>query len=294
MSSERQFIERSVASPPIVRHIVSAALATACIPFTVLAGPITSATAPLPFTMDVPCLEGQTCKIPGLRQVWYGAPNKWRYGVFENSVPCTNATFGDPFPGANKRCYHRSLQDAGVLPAKLEKLDAIFNAEELVNAQGGRYTVEFISGSNRRRVVAPYVAALMGKLPVPEPQDDTKSYFQFLITDTADIPVSYNVFVASTDERCLVQRVRSVSTMDFTFGRVMEMYSLIASPASTLLPFRSDLQKVCTADSGKLAFFFKPPSVDAYQVKVVSHDHAGNATGVMDLFIPTKPNHAPR
>ena len=230
MSSTQQSIKRSVASPPILRYILGVTLAMAFMPSPVLAGPITSTTAALPFTMDVPCLEGQTCKLPGLRQVWYGAPNKWRYGVFENSVACTNATFGDPFIGANKRCYHRSLQDAGVLPGRLEKLDAIFNAEELINAAGGRYTVEFISGSNRRRVAATYAAVLMGKLPVPEPQDDTKSYFQFLITDTADIPVSYNVFVASTDERCLVQRVRSSSTMDFAFGRVMELYSLIADP----------------------------------------------------------------
>jgi hypothetical protein len=82
--------------------------------------------------------------------------------------------------------------------------------------------------------------------------------------------------------------------MDFTFGRMMEIYSLIADPNSRLLPFRSDTQRVCTADSGTLAFFFKPPSVDAYQLKIVSHDHAGNATGVMDFFIPTEPVHAPR
>lgn len=244
--------------------------------------------------MGIPCVELEICRFSGMREVWYGYGRSWRYGVFENSVVCSNATFGDPLPKVAKRCYYRSLQDAGVLPARLDFLDVIFNGGDLITVENARYTLEYISNGTRIRATTPYVAKLLPRLLVPDSQNSHKTYFQFLITDSLSNPVSYNVFVAATDERCLVQQVRSALAMDFTFGRLMEIYSLVSNPVAGQLPLRSDTQRICTADSGKLAFFFKPPSVDAFQIKVVSHEHGNHATDVMDLFVPTKPVYAVR
>ena len=51
--------------------------------------------------------EGSTCKFSGMRQVRYGARNKFAEArSFSGEVECGNATFGDPIPGVSKQCEY--------------------------------------------------------------------------------------------------------------------------------------------------------------------------------------------
>jgi hypothetical protein len=267
---------------------VGGAAGLSCLLCAPAAAAISSLSGAIPFQMDVGCAEHEICRFEGAREVWYGTNSSWRYGVFSNAVACNNGIFGDPTPSIPKRCYVRAVQDIAT-PPRLDTIEGVFNGDDLLTTEGGRYTLETVANGSRRRLVGPYAVSLLGKLAVPDAQVSTPSYFQFLITDTQSGPVSYNVFIAATAERCLIQRVRSATQTDASFGRIMEIYSLVADPSTAMLPLRSDTQRICTQDKGKLAFFFKPPSIDAFQVKVVTHDSWGNATDVTDLFIPTKP-----
>ncbi|SDX07038.1 fibronectin type III domain-containing protein [Paenibacillus sp. CF384] len=48
--------------------------------------------------------ENQTCSFTGTKEVRYGANGSFNYGIFTNSVVCSNNQFGDPAPGAYKSC----------------------------------------------------------------------------------------------------------------------------------------------------------------------------------------------
>ncbi len=48
--------------------------------------------------------ENQTCSFTGTKRVRYGAGSSWKEGVFANSVPCNNTTFGDPIQNTFKTC----------------------------------------------------------------------------------------------------------------------------------------------------------------------------------------------
>lgn len=51
--------------------------------------------------------EGDTCAFPGSGYVRYGANGTYRTRYFtQTSVPCNNATFGDPDPSAAKHCEY--------------------------------------------------------------------------------------------------------------------------------------------------------------------------------------------
>jgi len=54
--------------------------------------------------------ENQTCAFTGVKEVWYGAnnagTNKWNVASSSDGISCSNGTFGDPYPGIVKRCYH--------------------------------------------------------------------------------------------------------------------------------------------------------------------------------------------
>ena len=48
--------------------------------------------------------EGGNCKFTGTRIVRYGTRDRYTMGEFMNGVACSNAVFGDPVPGRQKRC----------------------------------------------------------------------------------------------------------------------------------------------------------------------------------------------
>ena len=64
----------------------------------------TTAALPDGFT---PCAsEGELCRFQGVKDVWYGAPNKWLIKNVTNGTTCDPVAFGnDPYPGVVKKCY---------------------------------------------------------------------------------------------------------------------------------------------------------------------------------------------
>lgn len=48
--------------------------------------------------------EGDECRVQGNATVRYGSPGQWETRRIANRVPCSNAYFGDPAPGREKRC----------------------------------------------------------------------------------------------------------------------------------------------------------------------------------------------
>lgn len=53
--------------------------------------------------------EGGTCSgLSGIREIWYGASNKWKVAPVTMSVSCSNGVFGDPISGTAKKCYQRA------------------------------------------------------------------------------------------------------------------------------------------------------------------------------------------
>jgi len=51
--------------------------------------------------------EGDFCDFRGRKVVRYGTRGRFTEDVFRTGVQCDNETFGDPAPGAQKRCYIR-------------------------------------------------------------------------------------------------------------------------------------------------------------------------------------------
>jgi len=50
--------------------------------------------------------ENQTCSFSGTKQVRYGANTSYFYKTATTSIPCNNATFGDPIPLTAKQCSY--------------------------------------------------------------------------------------------------------------------------------------------------------------------------------------------
>jgi hypothetical protein len=62
--------------------------------------------------------ENGTCSFSGTHKVKYGVDNTTVVATFSNSVPCNNATFGDPAVGQGKTCWvEGSTTTAAVTPA---------------------------------------------------------------------------------------------------------------------------------------------------------------------------------
>ncbi len=52
-------------------------------------------------------VEGQTCSVNGRAMVRFGTDGRWSNRTVSNYVQCDNDAFGDPAPGAPKRCQVR-------------------------------------------------------------------------------------------------------------------------------------------------------------------------------------------
>lgn len=58
--------------------------------------------------------EGGRCTFSGTTQVRYGANGTYSSQTFTNGVDCNNINFGDPVPGASKRCEYNANQVAAI------------------------------------------------------------------------------------------------------------------------------------------------------------------------------------
>lgn len=71
----------------------------------------------------VPCAnENGNCTVPGEAIVRYGANTIFSYKKSTNSISCNNSTFGDPVPGAYKKCDYAVYNNQD-LPAVISTLD---------------------------------------------------------------------------------------------------------------------------------------------------------------------------
>lgn len=67
--------------------------------------------------------EGQTCIFDGTKNVRYGNPEAYFYGIFDGQVLCSNRIFGDPARKKVKRC---SYSNSTNLPPVIEAIDTQF------------------------------------------------------------------------------------------------------------------------------------------------------------------------
>lgn len=70
-------------------------------------GPVT--VPPVAATWTTCAAEDGTCTFSGTRQVRYGARDRYVTKTATTSIPCNNATFGDPINGVVKSCSYSSL-----------------------------------------------------------------------------------------------------------------------------------------------------------------------------------------
>nr|WP_315247391.1 PilC/PilY family type IV pilus protein [uncultured Albidiferax sp.] len=71
-------------------------------------GPVVNKNQSLPSDASAVCAaENGTCSFSGIKEVWYGANNRWAVAPVANSVVCSNGNFGDPINGTVKNCYTR-------------------------------------------------------------------------------------------------------------------------------------------------------------------------------------------
>jgi hypothetical protein len=72
--------------------------------------------------------EKQTCSFSGLKNVRYGANDKYYYGIYGNNVLCANSIFGDPIANVAKRCSYGGEIPTGAIMASPETSAPISNS----------------------------------------------------------------------------------------------------------------------------------------------------------------------
>ena len=236
------------------------------------------------------CTEPATCSVTGVKEVWHGRHAQWHYKLVTGVFACTNDFFGDPLSGVRKDCYVRDLMEPTMLPPRLAVLPVRIDLNDLLAVDGGRYRFDVVVGSGRFAVTAsPWIGNLTA-LGLPTEPGMNQDYFQFNLLDSRMPVRQYSLFVAATLERCVHAQRRPDGGTRLSQGRIMELYTLTSQPSARTIPQRSQSQRLCTNDKGELSFHLKPPSIDAFQIKVVNHSVDGSASDVFDYFIPTALN----
>jgi hypothetical protein len=88
---------------PISRpHLPLAALSYACLSVLLTTTPDIAVSQTTTWTRCA--VEGKTCYLSGTKLVRYGLSGRYVTKTITGSVACTNAVFGDPYPGAGKVC----------------------------------------------------------------------------------------------------------------------------------------------------------------------------------------------
>ena len=107
-------------------------------------GPITNSTSNRPSVATLCASENGNCSFSGIKEVWYGAKsggtNKWKVAPAYNGASCSNAIFGDPWPGQSKICYIADYTGSWTPPTSAGALnsDGFFYARvQACNATSG-------------------------------------------------------------------------------------------------------------------------------------------------------------
>ena len=246
---------------------------------------------PLPADATYLCREGNICSISGIKEVWYGGRQTWGYRLASGAVVCNNDEFTDVLPGVGKHCYIREPATPTVLPPKLKSIAAMFVLNDLLTVENGRYKVDVMFNGKRLSLTQPReLRELTAFAAGSAAAISTQSVFQFNITDTANPIQEYAVMVTTTQDRCVMHSRTGGPSTEVAIGRVVEVYTMTARPEAQIVPFRSDVEQVCTNDNGVLAFHIAPPNDFALQVRIVSYDSKSVSTGLHDLVIPTNSN----
>jgi hypothetical protein len=91
--------------------------------------PLSGFTASFPVLAQVwepVCNEGHLCEVVGTRPIRYGAGEDFNYEVASGLVHCSDESFGDPAPGARKRCYaYYTAEEQDLRKAVAQKDDRI-------------------------------------------------------------------------------------------------------------------------------------------------------------------------
>lgn len=238
----------------------------------------------LPPDVQVGCVENRTCTTSGIREIWFGAGNSWIYKLVNGTINCNVATFSDPAPGVFKACYARDLTMSEIQPPRLNEIPLTFELNNLLTVEDKRYTLAVWDGATNKPVTTNTFE--INLKPAPTKERMQQSFYQFDITDGANPIRQHSVFISPTFNRCLVSRQGPTGNVQSTYGRIVEIYSMTAIPASQYLAQRSDTQKLCTNDKGQLKFQLKPPNIDSFQVRIIDYDAFGKQNDAFDLFIP--------
>lgn len=70
---------------------------------------VTTIPAAVTVTWTNCAVQNRICKVPGTREVRYGAAGSFVSRIVTGSVKCSNAVFGDPKPGYAKSCSYSSV-----------------------------------------------------------------------------------------------------------------------------------------------------------------------------------------
>lgn len=242
---------------------------------------------PLPTDARQFCSEGKTCPVTGVKEVWYGANDRWVFKLGSGNIVCSYLTFTDPIYGTFKNCHERDGTVSTILPPLLSELQTVFELNDLISTQNRRYQFSVMLGATETLVTTNKFERNLIALPLPPDPGITQTSFQFNINDTGTPGRLYSVFISPTQERCPIFHVVSAMNTEISIGRYLEIFTLMTQPDADAVPQRSDMQKVCTNDKGQVTFHLKPPSIDAFQIKVVTHGRLGKPNDVFDLFVPT-------
>lgn len=239
----------------------------------------------LPSDTRLICRENASnCSIPSIQEVWYGSGNSWVYKLVSGNFVCTNENFSDPALNKAKACYSRDILTPAALPPAVTEIPLSFELNDLLTTQQKRYTFGVWDGDVRTPVATRQFSINLKARSRPSRMQ--QNYFQFDITDTASPVRQQSIFISPTFDRCVASGSSPAGNGETVYGRIMEIYSMTALPASQMIPQRSDLQKICTNDKGQLKFHLKPPSSDAFQIKIVAYDAVSKANDVLDFFVP--------
>ena len=95
-------------------------------------------------------IEGAVCSFTGTKVIRYGASGKYVSKTLSAAVPCTNATFGDPYPGVKKTCDYVSAPPASTAPSSRDVLKQPFASNSIWNmpiGSGAVYVAANLSGN---------------------------------------------------------------------------------------------------------------------------------------------------
>ncbi|RYH30128.1 MAG: hypothetical protein EON54_22040 [Alcaligenaceae bacterium] len=183
-------------------------------------------------------------------------------------------------------CGAHAVPVLAAQPARLETLPAVFVVNDLLTADDRRYTLSAVVSGANVPITGTEIQKNLTALPLASDPSMTQSFFQFDIKDNSDFFHQYSVFIAATQERCALFDITPSYMTRPSWGRVMEIYTLLSQPQLQIVPIRSEPQKICAADEGKLMFNLAAPGPASFEVKIATYRPDGKISNTLDFLIP--------